>query len=177
MKYGNSDLESLIAIKVATLLHDPPHKMWAMFRGVSHEDEAGKFARLILEETALMELYEKASKDVISRADVVASSSDRWALIAIEGKIRGFLKYEYLHNIFDPRYRCRLTSSADTFKKAKDVAKKLNNYLKLVEKRLGSLQELRTALYNTLYLLLELLWYSEGLQPSLADTRTPTHTI
>lgn len=172
--------KSLLYLKVSALLHDPPHKMWVMHDELDHEREAREFAEHALEGTAIEKYLKSAARSLVLAADSLAASFDRWLLLA-GGDSKGFLWYEYLHNIFDPRWshRLRLHLGTDVSSKAREAAKLVNTYLKAVQKESTGLPEekLAVTLYNVLYLALEPVWYSLGLFPSLADTRVPTHTV
>ncbi|MEM2590431.1 MAG: type III-B CRISPR-associated protein Cas10/Cmr2 [Zestosphaera sp.] len=183
---SNDVLKSLLNLKVAALLHDPPHKMWVIRSKRSHYEEARKFAKQIVKDTAL-ERYideyfeESVLQKLVSTVDDIAASFDRWPLM-VEGRVMGFLWYDRIHNIFDPRKWQSLTipPEIDVLSEADEVAGKVNSYLKYVEERASrNLPErkLMVTLYNTLYLILEPQWYLQRLPPSLADTRAPTHTI
>lgn len=170
----------LLHLKAGVLLHDPPHKMWAIYAGRNHQDEARQFAKLVLEGTRLEEYTESVPQRLIDAADSLAASFDRWFL-SIRKSVRGFLHYSYIHNIFNPEIRqpVSLPAGVNVIVKAREVAKLVNDYLRQVEAGIKSSSEekLLIALYNTLYLTLEPLWYFHGLPPSLADTRAPTHTV
>jgi len=172
--------KSFLRLKIAALLHDPPHKMWVMRQGIDHEEEARKFARRILEGTAVEKYLEYEEWSKVIEADRLAASFDRWLLLAVGGG-KGFLQYEYLHNIFDPSWShsIRPPQGVDVISKSRDAATIVNYYLRTAEKALDGIPQDRLAvtLYNVLYLTLEPVWYSLNLPPSLADTRTPTHTV
>ncbi|MEM4570316.1 MAG: type III-B CRISPR-associated protein Cas10/Cmr2 [Desulfurococcaceae archaeon] len=172
--------DSLLCLKTVALLHDPPNKMWVMRDGGNHEAEARKFAGEILKETTLEKCLEYELWPKVVEADGLAASFDRWFLLTA-GDTKGFLWYEHLHNIFDPTrsHPLRLPQGVDVTYKVGDAATIANRYLKTAERELSELpkDKLAVTLYNVLYLVLEPVWYSLSLPPSLADTRVPTHTV
>lgn len=174
------DVNNLIGVKLALLLHDPPSKMWTPRIRKKHEEVAEEFAENVLRDTRLMDLYKEAKNKYwgqVKSADIIASSFDRWILL--RGSRRKYnVHYDYLHNIFNPLVKTELKAPSDIQDSMKTVSETLNTWLKesqnILEKHAINPY---TPLYNVLYATLELAWYALGLHPSLADTRTPTHTI
>jgi CRISPR-associated protein Cmr2 len=178
------DLKSLLTLKTAALLHDPPHKSFLIvsphedFRS-KHEQVAKSFRSLALNGTLLELVHPQAN--VYTRVyDMLASTIERKLVKYIEWPKGFYLPYNKLHNIFNPELVVReLTPPQDLDDKVVSVAKEINGVLRSIEGTLGSEGEDKklTILYNTLFLLLEATWYSRELFPALADTRVPTHTV
>lgn len=172
------DISTLISLKLEALLHDPPHKSFLLtacnmdFKAL-HEKEAKQFRSIILNGTRFYGLPPQAER-FVKIYDALASTVER-KLVRYAGWPKGvYLPYDKLHNIFDPRQGIDLRSllPQDTGNRIGRVAKELNNTLIAVD----SLNDF-ILFYNTLYLLLEALWYVHDLPPALADTRVPTHTM
>jgi len=178
------DLKSLLMLKTAALLHDPPHKSFLIvsphedFRS-RHEQVAKSFRSLVLNGTLLELVHPQAN--VYTRVyDMLASTIERKLVKYIEWPKGFYLPYDKLHNIFNPELVVtRLTPPQDLDDKVVSVANEINSVLQSIEGALGSEGEVEklTILYNALFLLLEATWYSHGLPPALADTRVPTHTV
>jgi CRISPR-associated protein Cmr2 len=112
--------------------------------------------------------------EIVEGADRLASALDRWIVTYESEKLRN-LKVDVSKacyaNPLDPRFKVKLKPSISPevvcsyVASAREVAKRLK----------GAPLPL---LYNTLYLVLEHLWYKScrGCVPP-ADTRTPTHTV
>jgi len=174
------DLKSLLMLKTAALLHDPPHKSFLIvsphedFRS-RHEQVAKSFRSLALNGTLLELVHPQAN--VYTRVyDMLASTIERKLVKYIEWPKGFYLPYNKLHNIFNPELVVtELTPPQDLDDKVVSVAKEINSVLRSIEGALGS--EGLTILYNALFLLLEATWYSRELFPALADTRVPTHTV
>ena len=165
-------LVGLVNVKARALLHDPPNKMCVL---PGHERVAEEFRGAVLSGVEPLRFgLGRELGEVVRRADVMASSFDRWLINAIYaaytgGEVAGVARYYRLHNILVPSASVELRCQADDA--LKSVARELNDILKGVAEG-GALLA-----YTTLYFALETLWYSHGLNPSLADTRTPTHTV
>ena len=188
-------LERLIAAKVEALLHDPPHKSWCIqeFAGsgnCNHEERARKFKHEVLAGTILEKLvnrYQKEVKGSVKQADILASGIDRWLLSlpgSLPGKKRSYVVGANIYvNPFNPYIKLDLGKHniKDLDKKAGELAKKVNEYLKQISSCAEALSEQGVdpvlLSYYILYVLLEILHYEKELPPSLADTRMPTHTI
>ncbi|MDK6029515.1 type III-B CRISPR-associated protein Cas10/Cmr2 [Ignisphaera sp. 4213-co] len=167
----------LYALKARVLLHDPPNKMWVLR---SHEEVARKFVELVLSGT---NLFIDVDENAVRRADVAASTFDRWFInyLYAEKSDGGSSKplvveYRWIHNIFRPDKRVELSDPGDrvynVLRGVGDVLREIAEAAKNVgDRALGHL------LYTTLYFLLEVSWLSNDLSPSLADTRNPTHTV
>ena len=178
----SSVLRGLVEVKVASLLHDPPHKshlihiLGERFREL-HAREAEVLKEVILKDTKLATIS-KESLELAAICDRLASSVERRFIRAsyLGRWPRGaYLRYDRLHNIFDPRRSDPITINTRTFEELEsrvlEVARDVNRILVEVDKVVDEV-----TLYNTLYALFEPAWYARGLPPSLADTRVPTHT-
>ncbi|MEM4888627.1 MAG: type III-B CRISPR-associated protein Cas10/Cmr2 [Thermosphaera sp.] len=172
----------LALLKINVLLHDPPNKSFLLRSlgsefGRGHEDKARSFLNLVLENTSLTHVgLRKEFERIVVEADRVASAFDRWVLRTYEWPPGSYTYYKYLHNVFNPSIRIELKEPSNDNAYSM-VALELNNVLSTVEDHTKDVPENELILYNTLYTLLEPIWYSKGLSPSLADTRTPTHTV
>ncbi|MEM4838041.1 MAG: type III-B CRISPR-associated protein Cas10/Cmr2 [Desulfurococcaceae archaeon] len=174
----------LALLKINVLLHDPLNKSFlieqlgSQFRD-KHREIAKIFLHNVLGETSLHAagLREELEKIVVE-ADSIASSFDRWVLKTTRWPESSYIYYEYFHNIFEPHLRVKLGKTLSD-SDINNVVKELNEILVNVDKliKVETFPESELLIYNTLYTLLEPVWYSKGLSPSLADTRTPTHTI
>ncbi|MEZ0394002.1 MAG: type III-B CRISPR-associated protein Cas10/Cmr2, partial [Desulfurococcaceae archaeon] len=173
-------LERLVGVKVSALFHDPPNKSW-LFKGpthVDHEKEAERFAASALRGTILENLYLGHREDgAVREADRLASAFDRWLInLAWSPRAPPYrLFYGALHNIFNPNLRLSLREPSQD--KVEAVAKSINNLLRQVEGQAGQPEGKPILEYNALYAAYEAYWYASGLDPGLADTRTPTHTL
>lgn len=172
------DAQSLICAKTALLLHDPPSKMWLVRAGISHEEVAEEFANIVTGSTTLRDACIQVDTDLVRRADIISSSFDRWILLR-RATPAYFVYYDSIHNIFDPEVSKPMREMADSHHETLKVAEEINETLRLAEERLRRLGHSKplVALYNVLYTVLESTWYYAGKPPSLADTRTPTHTV
>jgi len=174
-------LITLVRTKSRALLHDPPNKMWVLRE---HEEVAENLRELILGDTPLAHYVSEEHENIVRRADRMASTFDRWLINAIYASGGGsvIVKYNRLHNILRPDKFVEL--GPVTLDKALEIMGGVGSILREISSSLKSGEsepttEYRNAvlLYSTLYLLLEAIWYSNKLPPSLADTRAPTHTI
>ncbi|MEM1606426.1 MAG: type III-B CRISPR-associated protein Cas10/Cmr2 [Fervidicoccaceae archaeon] len=180
----------LALLKINVLLHDPLNKSFLIEKlgsefGEKHVDEAKKFLQRVLSETSLARVgLDQTLEKIVSESDSIASAFDRWVLRSSSWPKNSYVYYKRLHNVFDPRVHVEL-GKAPSDSDVNRIAEKLQRILAYVDKLVRSLPEdelkrvfpeKELLLYNALYTLLEPLWYSEGLSPSLADTRTPTHT-
>jgi len=178
------DLKSLLMLKTAALLHDPPHKSFLIvsphedFRS-RHEQVAKSFRSLALNGTLLELVHPQAN--VYTRVyDMLASTIERKLVKYIEWPKGFYLPYNKLHNIFNPELVvAEFTPPQNLDAEVVFVAKEINSILQFFDGALTSVDESErlAILYNTLFLLLEASWYSHGLPPALADTRIPTHTV
>lgn len=179
-----SSLQNLIKVKVEALFHDPPHKSYLISIlgesfGKQHIEEAKTFRNTVLANTRFAEIDESV-KYYVGICDRLASTIERRVIRASYlGKWpRGlYLKYNYIHNIFDPSKKINIssqsaTSKDDFYSAVYKAASCLNKILRVLEPEVND-----TIFYNVLYTLLEPVWYVHNLPPSLADTRVPTHTI
>lgn len=177
--------ERLIAAKVRALLHDPPYKSVCICeslagRACDHEKEARTFRRALVEGTVLEGLGVERYDAVAKSADVVAAGFDRWILSL---SIREWtVAVDSIANIFNPRYFERLPSIAleEARERSLKVAQRLRDLIIRATSNYDPAKERGEAVklaYTLLYALYEPLYYLEGLPPSLADTRVPTHTV
>jgi len=166
-------LDELIRLKIELLFHDPPHKSFLINVlgdnfGFEHEKYAKAFRAEVLNGTKFSAVSTEDIMKLTKFCDVISSTIERRLL---KGWPKGkFLKYDKLHNIFDPVGSKELVLS--DFNVVDDVSKELNNILNTISAYVDDV-----TFYNILYVAYELLWYERGLPPSLADTRIPTHTI
>jgi CRISPR-associated protein Cmr2 len=146
--------------------------MWVLRE---HERVAEEFRKRTFLGLGLGREYE----EIVKRADVMASTFDRWlinTLYAVEGS-KDVVEHTKLHNMFRPDKFFELHAVPED--KALEVAGEIGNILRKVDKTTSNTSELERVrlLYSLLYFLLEVVWYSRGFHPSLADTRAPTHTV
>ncbi|AGT34801.1 hypothetical protein N186_02035 [Thermofilum adornatum] len=153
--------EQIFELKIAALLHDPPHKQWLE----NHEETAKKWIGELLGKGG-----EAQIPDEVRRADRLASSIDRYLLSILMGDkyIPGFLatKEIKLKNTINPLFeidikQCDKTQADKFFQELKETLGGLN----LKEK------------YLALYSIYELLWIDKNLPVGPADTRVPTNTV
>jgi len=178
------DFTQFFTAKAWALLHDPPHKMWALLNqrclgGSTHEDEARKIWNSIPWVGGLP----SETEDLVREADRVAASFDRWVIegmyVSNRTKKGGVFPYTMLHSIFKPhdeKYVVELGSDVDC-SKVNDYVDRLSKTLKAVSDAKVSGDDKARLMYHVLYAVYELLWIEGNLSPSLADTRAPTHTI
>jgi CRISPR-associated protein Cmr2 len=179
----NSSIEELVKqivlAKSRSLLHDPPNKMWVLRE---HKRVAEKFRHKVVsnvKRTSLGLGPGKEYEEIVKRADVMASTFDRWLinmLYTVEGG-KDVVEYTKLHNMFRPGKFFELHAVPED--KALEVAEEIGSILARVDEATSNKSELERIrlLYSLLYFLLEVAWYSRGFHPSLADTRAPTHTV
>ncbi len=157
-------LGEFIKLKIAALLHDPPHKPWVLGE---HEEKAREIARIVFGE----EISEKLQDPRVKSADKVASSFDRYLLSIIEGEryIPGLFKEEKkkLKNILEPTCEIELPAKIDE-DKVNEYVQSLRDYIARTPDNIK---------YHVFYFLYELLWLHKGLPLGPADTRTPTHSV
>jgi CRISPR-associated protein Cmr2 len=189
-------MEEFFKAKAWALLHDPPHKMWAILNLVKYGDERQPPGEKNLKDLSQHEreavylwhgvglaqhlgpitIDEKIS-DLVKEADRTSSAMDRWFFeqvrIAISQKERvPISKYTSLHSIFDPLLKIKLPEKIDR--------DKINEFVQEIKKILDNLEkgdENYRLAYHLFYSLYELTWVRKGLPPSLAETRMPTHTV
>jgi len=179
----SSPIEQLLIAKSRALLHDPPNKMWVL---KEHESVAREFRGRVVGGTGLALGLGEDYRVIVDRADRMASTFDRWLINTLYTKGGTVIvEYDKLHNILKPDKFVNLhpVSVDETL----NVASEIGDVLREIDKRILERIEKPTSyqdtssrihlLYSTLYFLLEIAWYSKGLSPSLADTRTPTHTV
>lgn len=182
------DRKELILLKVAALLHDPPHKAWIVLgryragkapeesgdreHGLkAHEREALRLAGEILEDTPLRDAVNLIFNDVVRRADRLASSIDRVLHSSLDSdEIWGTVD---LVNMFDPEHgRIRNEGKVPDRKAVEAYVRELRDALRETMKS----KDYVTA-YHALYALMEALWFKNVGLVGPADTRVPTHTI
>ncbi|MCR6692232.1 MAG: type III-B CRISPR-associated protein Cas10/Cmr2 [archaeon YNP-LCB-003-016] len=171
LKSDNDIEKEYFGAKAWALLHDPPHKMWIVGGDLKaaeggHVKEAQNIWRL-LGLRSIFGSFENYDK-LVNFADDMASTSDRWITnFAFRGVGRIF-KYNRLHNIFNPDFSLEIKPP-----KYSDVEKFLNG----LAGQISVFSNDSRCTYHALYALYETLWIVNGLPPSLADTRAPTHTL
>lgn len=176
------DLGSLIEVKTASLLHDPPCKAYSI-KGAVHsraQDYGGGHkgdAKAIASDLGLLEILEK-HWSTVKAIDATASSFDRM-LLPYKDRLDKPSRV-ILINIFDPSICLgdEMTCT-DLGTMRKYVAKALPEYISGLKEIFDSVNDpiLR---YHLLWTLLEPLWFKycdriECISP--ADTRVPTHTV
>jgi CRISPR-associated protein Cmr2 len=157
--------------KTWALLHDPPHKMWALYGTLKltaggHSEDAVK----VWEELGLREaLGDPAdSEEIVHAADDMASTSDRWITNFAFANVLRVFEYNKLHNIFDPKHQIDIRPLRRG---------ELEDFLKDLAGELKPFASDPRRVYHALYALYEVEWAARKLPPSLADTRAPTHTL
>ncbi len=182
-----TNLKKLYAVKIRTLLHDPPYKSICIAESIkgakcNHENEALTLRRIIVVGTPIeglgIEEYEKIAKE----ADRLASGIDRW-LLELKPKTKT-VALNVMANIFNPLYYTELPKENIQVvrEKAWKTAREINEILRSISSCFNlaveseKLEAMKLS-YLLLYALLEPLCYLNGLPASLADTRIPTHTI
>jgi len=163
-------VKAFFRAKAWALLHDPPHKMWALYgtlrlTGRGHEEEALEVWRRL----GLNDVFGDPAecKEIVRRADDMASTSDRWITNFSFAGVREVFEYDQLHNVFNPR----LSTPIGQLER-----RELEEFLGQLAGKLKRFTDPREA-YHALYALYEVGWTARGLPPSLADTRAPTHTL
>jgi len=188
-------MEEFFKAKAWALLHDPPHKMWAILNLAKYGDERQPPGEKNLKDLPQHEreavylwhdvglaqhlgpitIDEKIS-DLVKEADRTSSTMDRWFFDQIrraigERKVPTF-KYMSLHNIFNPSLKIELPEGIN-MNKVCEFAQAIKKILDNLEKG----DESYRLAYHLFYSLYELTWIQKGLPPSLAETRMPTHTV
>ena len=180
---SNSSLDDLFFMaKVNALFHDPPHKILVLRE---HEDVARDIKKNVLSNVPVLSSgLPPEWSDVVAKADEYASSFDRWLLDLLYQEIKDENKkiikdtvifFNKLINIFDPRHVSDAIDTHDltTIKNIiSGVTGELNNLVKEISKKTSDPR----ILYETIYILYELMWLSNNLPITPADTRAPTHT-
>lgn len=147
--------------KAYALFHDPPDKMWGL---KGHEERAWDMFNKVRRGSPLDGELPEWAREVVKLADRMAASMDRYAFYSGGGE---GVKYDKLHNLFNPRL-WRALAPPDPGKVAE--------YVENLGGRVRAAKGPREA-YHVLYALFEALWIDEGLGPSLADPRAPTHDV
>ncbi len=182
----------LMLLKVAALLHDPPHKAWIVLNKYrvsesleegqdighelkAHEREARRLATKILEGTPLEGAVGLMFEDIVKQADRLASSIDRVLHSSEESGGRRPWGTVDVANMFDPNPkhgRIKNEGKVPNKDAVSEYAKKLNDVLRETVKN----NDYVTA-YHALYALMEAQWFKEVSLVGPADTRIPNHTI
>ena len=160
--------EEIYKIKIAALLHDPPHKPYLIVSEISHERKAVEMMKKIFESNEAMYL----SDPRVKLADYIASGIDRWILMAVMGHkyIPGLFPVRKikLKNIVAPYLEKHINKNIDS--------NKIEHYVEELHDLLAKLKDWRSK-YLLFYLLYEVLWILNDLPIGPADTRVPTHTV
>ncbi|MEM4732812.1 MAG: hypothetical protein QXO48_06710, partial [Desulfurococcaceae archaeon] len=90
-------------LKVYALLHDPPDKMWTLFRGVDHVERAREIYDRVFKGTVFGGGVPPGSHPVVDRADQMAAAMDRYIHYQRQPQ-RDIVVYKRLHNIFAPSH-------------------------------------------------------------------------
>ncbi|PVU72158.1 type III-B CRISPR-associated protein Cas10/Cmr2 [Vulcanisaeta sp. SCGC AB-777_J10] len=107
---------------------------------------------------------------------------DRWMLEKIAASLgetgRPIFKYSKLHNIFNPKLSKDLPKdiNCEEVKRYTGTMKSIISTAIKVLSKYDKTEQARTV-YHLFYALYELKWIEQGLPPSLAETRMPTHTV
>ncbi|MEM3383864.1 MAG: type III-B CRISPR-associated protein Cas10/Cmr2 [Nitrososphaerales archaeon] len=159
--------KDLFISKAACLLHDPPNKAWLLKGVKDHEEEAKRIATEILANTCLREAIERM-EDIARRADILASSVDRWLLGKIIGKEYHLfpVKEIKLKNIFNPKF----------FQEVRQEQPSTDEFIENLRSLIKDINDPRLA-YHILYASYETTWIQLGLPVSPADTRAPSHSV
>ena len=170
----NEKERKLFLLKTAALLHDPPHKPWILLGKYKiegdgsdrekHEIEASNLSKKILEGTVLEKASEMLFREEVKRADILASSQDRFLLA---GRVEGVWGTTELRNMFRPKFRYR--GEKPSKEKIKDFANEMNQILRKIK-------DVKLA-YHVLFSLIEPLWFEKTGSIGPADTRVPNHSI
>lgn len=165
-------MKEFFRAKAWALLHDPPHKMWALYGTLKltaggHREDAVK----VWEELGLREaLGDPADSEekIVHAADDMASTSDRWITNFAFANVLRVFEYNKLHNIFDPKHQIDIRPLRRG---------ELEEFLRDLAGELKPFASDPRRVYHALYALYEVEWAARKLPPSLADTRAPTHTL
>jgi len=185
--------------KTWALLHDPPNKMWILLgeprclegsqsniksrearKERAHESEAEAF----WEKIGFKEFFgsippDSSIRKLVQYADHLSSSMDRWILERLGASGQGIFKYSKLHNIFNPKLSKDLPKDINCEEVKEYAETEMKSILSTaveVLSKYDKIEQVRT-IYHLFYALYELKWIEQGLPPSLAETRMPTHTI
>jgi len=160
----------LFKLKIAALLHDPPHKPFLMVKGKDHKKEAECLARYLFD--GLIDRY--LADQRVHNADRLASTFDRWLLSLIMGDkyIPSLfpVKDIILKNIFEPLLEVSINMDGV------DIEDNVKTYECRLKDIVGDATDWKIK-YHLLYVIYELLWMLEGLPVGPAETRVPTHTV
>ena len=163
--------DEFFKLKIAALLHDPPHKPFLIAAGRRHEREAEEITGNIFAEGVLRYLKDER----IRIADALASSFDRWPLSLIMGE-------KYIHSLF-PAREVKLKNITEPLLEAPvshlsgvKFKKAVEGYVSSLKNIIDKTEELREK-YHLLYAFYEILWIEKKLPLGPADTRVPTHSV
>lgn len=162
------DFNELYKLKIAALLHDPPHKPFALRNNM---EEASELAERLFGSEISNLIYDSK----VSLADKVAYSFDRWILGILMGENWNpeLFKCEVvkIKNITAPTLEKEIHRDQFISRKGsyEEYVEELRNAMKILDE-----WRLR---YHLLYLLYEPSWILKGLPWSPADTRVPTYSV
>lgn len=185
--------------KTWALLHDPPNKMWILLNNLrclekpqssvesrearkerAHENEAEAF----WEEIGFKEFFgsippDSSIRKLVQYADHLSASMDRWILERLGASGQGIFKYSKLHNIFNPKLSKDIPKDINCEEVKEYAETEMKSILSAAIEVLSKYDKIEQArtIYHLFYALYELKWIEQGLPPSLAETRMPTHTI
>ncbi|GEM_PF-5705559 len=160
--------------KLWALFHDPPHKAILITKRKNHEEEAEKIFK------SLGWGVEKFVKRNVRLCDYIASTIDRWCLIAkLEVGENEIIKSSFLDilNIFNPEIEAY---------KIHEMQLNINEIIENTNKYVDELRMFKSEIldqvddvlkYHVLFSCLEYLWAKCSRYVSPADTRFPTHTV
>lgn len=166
------NVDELFKLKIAALMHDPPHKPYLLARREPHEEEAKELIERVLGGEG-REIGDRYLGDPRCRlADRLASTFDRWVLGVMMGERYAPGAFAHakvkLKNVVSPWFEVEPGTLYDEGK--------YEGYASELQRCLNGAKSWRDK-YLLLYLLYELAWIGRGLGVGPADTRTPTHTV
>lgn len=163
----SNDVKDFFIYKTACLLHDPPTKAWNLIHKQCHKSMAKTIAQKILDHTCLNRAVIDL-ENIAKKADIYASSFDRWLLSIIIGQDYNRFPTTSLKlkNIFNPKYEVELDKKTPDHT---NFAHEINNALRNVADPCLA--------YHVLYALYEAEWILQDLPSGPADTRAPSHTV
>ncbi|MEM4965006.1 MAG: hypothetical protein QXT13_12745, partial [Pyrobaculum sp.] len=137
-------------LKVYALLHDPPDKMWTLFRGVDHVERAREIYDRVFKGTVFGGGVPPGSHPVVDRADQMAAAMDRYIHYQRQPQ-RDIVVYKRLHNIFAPSHSVEIedipTQKVEEY--VSELAESINRFCK------GSDEEAARRCYHVFYALYE----------------------
>jgi len=160
-------LEELYDLKIAALLHDPPHKPFVLER---YEEEAKVLASKLFGN----EISGLIRDDRIKIADRISSGLERWILRVLmdEKQIPRLFECSTfkIKNIIAPSLEKEISRGAC------DLTLTYEEYVDDLKNGLNALSE-RKLIYHMLYFLYEPLWILKGLPWNPADAQVPTQSV